>query len=528
MGQDNMASIDGKRKFMINSDSGNEGQEYESNYIRTTKYTFYSFVPVALFRQFYRLANIYFLVTAIVQSISIISPLHPVSAIAPLVFVLLVSMAREGIEDFRRYQEDKKINGQPIKILSHPSAEERGKRIKKFQENFPKIKDNFPECYDLVESSEIKVGQVVLIEENEVFPADLILLGTSKSSSKAYIQTAMLDGETSLKERTTFNYINNVSRRDRFTLGGEVECANPTPILSEFTATFTWGSKSEAFTEKQLLLKGSVLSDTEWVVGVVAFAGEKTKIMLNTSTARIKQSRVERIMNFLILIVLGIEFILCALLGIFAALWQKNNEDEHIYTYYQYSPGVEFVLRFFSYFILLNTLIPISLIVTLEVIKFFQLFFMQWDVFMYKNGYYAKVSNCSINEELGQVKYIFSDKTGTLTRNELRLVAIRVFDENYGIKMDNSGKIGDNLFNDNKFKEHINGDPVKAESKFYFTTKNNDCLLYTSDAADDTPCVDLGGRRIIKKKKTKNNNPLRPPNAHEQEDYDNHLRHNRE
>ncbi len=95
------------RSFYLNDHARNTAKRFKSNYIRTTKYTAVTFLPLCLFVQFKRLANIYFLLMAILQSIKIISPLNPTTAILPLVFVITVSMIREGIEDYMRYTADK-------------------------------------------------------------------------------------------------------------------------------------------------------------------------------------------------------------------------------------------------------------------------------------------------------------------------------------------------------------------------------------------------------------------------------------
>lgn len=89
-----------------------QGKKYKSNYISTTKYNMFTFLPVSLIIQFRRYANIYFLIAATLQSIPVISPLNPASAIAPLVFVLALSMVREGVEDYNRWRSDKKDNSQ--------------------------------------------------------------------------------------------------------------------------------------------------------------------------------------------------------------------------------------------------------------------------------------------------------------------------------------------------------------------------------------------------------------------------------
>ena len=98
-----------KRVVVMNADEMNDQTLYPKNYVKTTKYTLLSFIPKALILQFKRLANIYFLVIAILQSIPTISPLNPFTAWLPLIFVLFVSMAREGYEDYLRYREDKSI-----------------------------------------------------------------------------------------------------------------------------------------------------------------------------------------------------------------------------------------------------------------------------------------------------------------------------------------------------------------------------------------------------------------------------------
>ena len=97
------------REIYMNSDDMNADKKFMTNYVTTTKYTFYNFVPKCLFIQFMRVANIYFLIIAILQSIPMISPLNPASAIIPLVFVLVVSLLREGFEDYGRYKEDQSI-----------------------------------------------------------------------------------------------------------------------------------------------------------------------------------------------------------------------------------------------------------------------------------------------------------------------------------------------------------------------------------------------------------------------------------
>eukprot|EP00829_Urostomides_striatus_P021613 TRINITY_DN9729_c0_g1_i1.p1 TRINITY_DN9729_c0_g1~~TRINITY_DN9729_c0_g1_i1.p1 ORF type:complete len:157 (-),score=19.85 TRINITY_DN9729_c0_g1_i1:29-499(-) len=156
------------------------------------------------------MANVYFLIIAILQSIPQISPLTPLTGILPLVFVIVISMIREGIEDYRRYVDDQKANSQPVRVLSNEKPENIEQKKKEALDQFPFFVTNFPPCFDIVKSEELKVGQMVLIYEDEIFPADLILLGTSDKDNRAFIETAMLDGEKSLKKRKTKGNINDL------------------------------------------------------------------------------------------------------------------------------------------------------------------------------------------------------------------------------------------------------------------------------------------------------------------------------
>lgn len=146
-----------------------EAKAIKANYISTTKYSLLTFLPLALLIQFKRYANVYFLICAILQSIPLISPLSPFSAVAPLIFVLTLSMVREGFEDYKRWRSDKTDNSQ----LTH--------------------------CFDgkgLVkrEWKDIRCGDYIKIHKDEIIPADVMILVSSGTSGISYVETASLDG----------------------------------------------------------------------------------------------------------------------------------------------------------------------------------------------------------------------------------------------------------------------------------------------------------------------------------------------
>lgn len=142
----------------------------------------------------------------------------------------------------------------------------------------------------------------------------------------------------------------------------------------------------------------------------------------------------EIMMNDLVLYIILVQIILCVIVSIVGSFWYKEEKTKMQYLYFQFDMGVNGVISFFSYFLLFNTLLPISLIVTLELVKVVQSVYIMGDLQMYspERNRTAKVSSTSIIEELGQIDYIFSDKTGTLTRNVMEFKLLHVGGHLYG------------------------------------------------------------------------------------------------
>ncbi len=171
---------------------------HETNYIRTTKYTFYSFLPLSLMYQFKREANIYFLLQAILNSIPQVSAMNPITAYLPLAFVLGVSMMREGLEDYQRYKSDVDTNKKSVKFI-------KGGRI------------------EVSQAKDVQVGDLILVNENEDFPADMVIVASSTPDSSCYIQTSSLDGEKNLKTKRAPKFLDKL-----IPSGGDF---NPSDIL---------------------------------------------------------------------------------------------------------------------------------------------------------------------------------------------------------------------------------------------------------------------------------------------------------
>lgn len=390
----------------MNDPEANKVHLFPSNFIKTSKYTLLTFLPLNLFLQFRRVSNFYFLVNMIFALIPGVSPVSPATAVLPLVFVVGVALIKDGFEDHARHRADARANSIPAHVVRKDP--------------------NAPKGYSLVdiESKDVHVGDIIEIRLGEEIRADVILLSSSIAEAAAFIDTCNLDGETNLKNRRGIEATWGLNSLETLVAHDvQIRTGPPDAGLLFWTGVLTLDGVEHSLGLDQFLYRSSVLRNTDWIWGVVTYAGIDTKMFRNLQEKPPKMSSLDSKLNYLIVAVLIVQNIFLIILASLSVYWNNSNGDHWYLKYFieKQTGGTLWIYRYLAYFILLSYLIPISLFVTIELCKVSQAQLMQWDEEMmeFMNGkWYGCTPNTSnLNEQLSQVKFIFSDKTGTLTEN---------------------------------------------------------------------------------------------------------------
>lgn len=454
--------------------------KYCSNKISTAKYNIASFLPKFLFEQFGRYANIFFLFIALLQQIPNVSPTGRYTTAVPLLFILTVSAIKEIIEDWKRHRADEGVNNREVLVLKNG--------------------DWLP-----VKWIDVAVGDLVKITSSKFFPADLVLLSSSEPQGMCYIETSNLDGETNLKIRQGVPQTSRLlTHQDLMEISGTVECETPNRFLYDFAGNIRpSGRQAIPLGPDQLLLRGAMLRNTKWIFGIVIYTGHESKLMLNSTSAPLKRSNVEKVTNQAILILFVILIFLSLLSAIASFVWTHNHVNTDWYLGYAEMAPSNFGYNLLTFIILYNNLIPISLQVTLEVVKFIQAVFINWDIDMYHEATdtpaMARTSN--LNEELGQVKYIFTDKTGTLTRNIMEFKRCSIAGIIYGTTTE------DEEFNDPLLLENLHKHETSSKIREFLTlmavchtvvpeTNGDDSNIIYQAASPDEGALVRGAKKL--------------------------------
>ncbi|XP_077221326.1 putative phospholipid-transporting ATPase 9 [Tasmannia lanceolata] len=395
---------------------------YSDNYVSTTKYTLATFILKSLFEQFRRVANIYFLLVGCLSFIPL-APYSPVSALLPLIVVIGATMAKEAVEDWKRNQQDIEVNNRKVKVHIGNGS------------------------FDNTEWKNLKVGDIVKVEKDDFFPADLLLLSSSYEDAICYVETMNLDGETNLKLKQALESTSNLHDDTSFqNFNALVKCEDPNANLYTFVGSMDFEEQQDPLTPQQLLLRDSKLRNTDYIYGAVIFTGHDTKVLQNSTDPPSKRSKVERRMDKIIYLLFGIVVLMSSVGSIFFGIatrddlhndrmkrWYLRPDHSTVFFDPKRAP-LAALLHFLTGLMLYSYLIPISLYVSIEIVKVLQSIFINQDVHMYfeEADKPARARTSNLNEELGQVHTILSDKTGTLTCNSMEFIKCSVAGKAYG------------------------------------------------------------------------------------------------
>ncbi|KAM7280591.1 hypothetical protein ACFE04_007725 [Oxalis oulophora] len=406
---------------------------YRGNYVSTTKYTASNFIPKSLFEQFRRVANLYFLVVAFV-SFSPLAPYSAPSVLAPLVLVVGATMAKEGVEDLRRRKQNLASLGN--RVLQDIEANNRKVMVYGKHNTFTQTR-----------WKNLRVGDLVRVQKDEYFPADLLLLSSSYEDGICYVDTMNLDGETNLKLKHAMEVTANLQDEESFRhFRAIIKSEDPNEHLYTFVGTLHYNGKPYSLSPQQILLRDSKLKNTDYVYGIVIFTGHDTKVMQNATDPPSKRSKIERKMDKIVYVLFS-ALILISLTGsVFFGIdtkhdirngklvrWYLRPDKSTIY-FDPENASLAAFLHFLTGLMLYGYLIPISLYVSIEIVKVLQSIFINQDQDMYyeETDKPARARTSNLNEELGQVDTILSDKTGTLTCNSMEFVKCSIAGIGYG------------------------------------------------------------------------------------------------
>ena len=387
-----------------------------TNKIKNQKYSMFTIIPAILLSQFSLFANQFYLILIISQFFDLFKVGLLIGYLAPLIFVLVVTFLKEGYDDYLRFKQDKLINNQKyIKIVKN--INEKGTIIEK-----------------LVKSKNIKIGDIIKVKLNERVPADMIILYTSNDSDQIFIRTDQLDGETDWKLRKPIKLVEKYFEKvDHFVnyLGDkedlDVIVCPPSKQIYEFQGSIIYNSKDNKQPSQigENIIKESVgLENTMWsntvlasneAIGLVINIGKETRALMNSNEKINKIGKLDLEVNFLSKVL----FIIMILISILTVLLKERGINNFYLS----------CITCFRFIVLFCSIIPIALRVNLDISK--TVFSMN---ISNDNQYIpgAIARNSTIPEDLGRIEYLFSDKTGTLTKNEMVFKSLALESEVFG------------------------------------------------------------------------------------------------
>ncbi|KAM0671598.1 P-type ATPase [Ordospora colligata] len=400
----------------------------KENKIVTSKYTAFTFFPLNMYHQLSRPSNLFFLLTLILLSIPSISPFSPFTYLLAFAIVVGASMVKDGVEDYRRHQHDKAMNQKPANVIRKGSD-----RV------------SVEEIY----VEDLLAGDFILIMKDQEVPGDVVLLNSKvetrngvRCKPHCFVETSNLDGESNLKKKTVpsgtgcgtcEDTIHHDNREHEYNNGIYIcECdmyyinsiagfvvEDTGDLFDKFECQVDIGGRNVLYNEKNVLLRGSRVKNTECVLGMIVSVGRQTKLGKSHIKAKPKISLFEKSLSSFIYGVFLVYLIVLILTSVLGAGFLRREGMEYLYP--NEYPTEDALKQTGTNYILFSYLIPLSLFVTLEVSRMIHSMFVFHDSQMASGECRSVCRNSNVTEDIGVVDYVLTDKTGTLTKNSMVL-----------------------------------------------------------------------------------------------------------
>jgi len=369
-------SVEEKKKGKLRTFSNSPNTNYQNNKVSHQKYTILNLIPMFLFLQFRFFFNFFYLIITLTQFVPIYRIGFLVTYLFPLLFVLSISLIKELWDEYQRWKRDRELNLQEFDLITASGQ---------FK----------------ISSQDLRVGHIITIHSGSRVPADLILLKTSDPVGTSFIKTTQLDGETDWKLRRSLPFAQVIE--DLFSHSFSFETEPPNASIYEFSGKVVFDGAEHSIGVDSTIWADAVVACGS-IIGIVVYSGSETRSSMNGTPSSPKIGKVDREINRYS----SILFVLLFLASFIASSLNGFGSNFHVLI-------VRFVLLF-------SFIIPISMKINLDVSKM---------IFSYRISHDHQIEgsimrNSNIPEELGRIEYIFTDKTGTLTKNEMDFKKLQI------------------------------------------------------------------------------------------------------
>ena len=428
-----------------------------SNKIENQKYNLITFIPVVLFNQFKQFGNFFYLLMSVSQFFNDLKVGFLFTYIAPLAVVVAISMIKELYDDINRRIQDKKTNSTMITVLKENTLHNQVEKIPK-------------------KAADLLVGDIIELKKDTRVPADLILLKTFNESNdnQAFIRTDQLDGETDWKLRKAPESTQKMTELEIVKCNGRIHCEPPSKLIYNFLGTLNIGTNIKEPLNLENTIWASTVIASQGVVGIVIYTGKESRARMNSSSPKLKIGILDEELNRSNVYL----FVIMVLLSLILTILNGFNSWTTLFT-------------FIKYIILFCAIIPIALRVNLDVSKTW------FSIVINKDSSIPETiaRNSTIPEELGRVSYVFSDKTGTLTKNEMIFKKLSMTTEHFG----------ENDFKN--LKEIVEGECSKEDAPLldiYNMIKNDNNNIKNEDNGNLPEINSYDNNELIANRKGKN------------------------